>query len=72
MCSPARDMSAGYHAWGHSMVVDPNGEVVSQTGAQEDIVYADLSNLHEELWVMVEPERMEEVRRNIPVTTQRR
>jgi predicted amidohydrolase len=54
------------------MVVDPNGEVVSQTGAQEDIVYADLSNLHEELWVMVEPERMEEVRRNIPVTTQRR
>ncbi|KAF5376544.1 hypothetical protein D9757_008253 [Collybiopsis confluens] len=23
MVSPARDMSAGYHAWGHSMVVDP-------------------------------------------------
>lgn len=23
MCSPARDLSAGYHAWGHSMVVDP-------------------------------------------------
>jgi len=43
MCSPARDLSAGYHAWGHSMVVDPKGEVIAQTGEQEDIVYADLS-----------------------------
>lgn len=22
-CSPARDLSADYHAWGHSSVVDP-------------------------------------------------
>lgn len=22
-CSPARDMSASYHAWGHSTIVNP-------------------------------------------------
>lgn len=26
--SPARDMNATYHAWGHSMVVDPWGEIL--------------------------------------------
>ncbi|MBQ7800808.1 MAG: carbon-nitrogen hydrolase family protein [Oscillospiraceae bacterium] len=28
--SPARDLSASYHAWGHSMVVHPWGTVLSQ------------------------------------------
>lgn len=26
--SPARDLNATYHAWGHSMVVDPWGEIL--------------------------------------------
>ncbi|KAK6340477.1 Carbon-nitrogen hydrolase [Orbilia blumenaviensis] len=61
LCSPARDLNASYHAWGHSMVVDPNGEVMEELEASEGIVIAELRN-----------ERVEEVRTGIPVTTQRR
>ncbi|CCO28054.1 DnaJ homolog subfamily A member 2 [Rhizoctonia solani AG-1 IB] len=42
MCSPARDMSAGYHAWGHSMVVDPMGKVIATTEHEEAIIHADI------------------------------
>ncbi|KAK0848417.1 Omega-amidase nit3 [Friedmanniomyces endolithicus] len=61
VCSPARDMEAEYHAWGHSMVVDPNAGVVAEVGEGEDVVYADLVN-----------EKIEETRRGIPIYTQRR
>ncbi|KFY77841.1 hypothetical protein V498_09253 [Pseudogymnoascus sp. VKM F-4517 (FW-2822)] len=61
LCSPARDMSAGYHAWGHSMVIDPWAKVLGEAGEGEEIVIAELR-----------PEPLEEVRRNIPVSTQRR
>lgn len=61
MCSPARDMSADYHAWGHSMVVDANGEMREEVGEEEAIVYAELTG-----------ERLEEVRKGIPVYGQRR
>jgi len=61
MCSPARDMAAGYHAWGHSMVVDPMGRVVAEAGEGEEIVYADVEG--DVLW---------ETRAGIPVTVQRR
>lgn len=61
LCSPARDMEAGYNAWGHSMVVDPNAEVLVEAGEGEEIVYADLSS-----------GRIEEVRRGIPIYGQRR
>ncbi|KAF2765471.1 carbon-nitrogen hydrolase [Teratosphaeria nubilosa] len=61
LCSPARDTDADYNAWGHSMVVDPNAEIVAQTDEKEGIVYADLKG-----------ERIEEVRKGIPIYTQRR
>lgn len=61
MCSPARDMTAGYHAWGHSMVVDPMGAIVATTEHEEAIIHAD-----------IDPEVMEKTRRGIPVTVQRR
>ncbi|PPR00676.1 hypothetical protein CVT24_000964 [Panaeolus cyanescens] len=61
MCSPARDMSAGYHAWGHSMVVDPMGRILNEAGEGEEIIYA-----------TIDPEVMKETRAGIPVTTQRR
>ncbi|KAH8701629.1 putative hydrolase, carbon-nitrogen family [Talaromyces proteolyticus] len=61
MCSPARDMSATYHAWGHSFIVDPNANILGELEEKEDIVYADLDN-----------ETIESMRKGIPVTTQRR
>ncbi|KAF8163029.1 carbon-nitrogen hydrolase [Crassisporium funariophilum] len=61
MCSPARDLNAGYHAWGHSMIVDPMGKVLAEAGEGEEIVYADIAaNI------------IEETRAGIPVTVQRR
>ncbi|SLM36836.1 nitrilase [Lasallia pustulata] len=61
LCSPARDMEAGYHAWGHSMVVDPNAQVLTEAGEGEEIVYAEL-----------EAEAIEQTRKGIPIYTQRR
>ena len=61
LCSPARDMEAEYHAWGHSMVVDPNAGVLCEAGEDEEIVYADL-----------EPGKIEETRKGIPLEGQRR
>ncbi|KAF8061036.1 carbon-nitrogen hydrolase [Lyophyllum atratum] len=61
MCSPARDLTAGYHAWGHSMVVDPMGKVLVEAGEGEGIIYTD-----------IDPQRMSDARAGIPVTRQRR
>lgn len=61
LCSPARDMEAGYHAWGHSMIVDPNAEVLVEAGEGEEIVYAGLRG-----------EAIEETRKGIPIYGQRR
>ncbi|KAF9158522.1 hypothetical protein DFQ26_007521 [Actinomortierella ambigua] len=60
-CSPARDLSSSYHAWGHSTVVGPDGQVLSTTDEKESIVYADLDFA-----------KMEEFRQNIPLNNQRR
>lgn len=61
MCSPARDMEADYNAWGHSMVVSPNAEVMEELDEKEGIVYAELSG-----------EKIDECRKGIPIYTQRR
>ena len=61
LCSPARDMEASYHAWGHSMVVDPNAAVLEEAGESEEIIYANLK-----------PEEIEETRKGIPLYNQRR
>ncbi|EGX95899.1 nitrilase family protein (Nit3) [Cordyceps militaris CM01] len=61
MCSPARDMSAGYHAWGHSMVVSPMAKVLAEAQEHEAVISAELVS-----------DEIEEARRNIPLRTQRR
>ncbi|KAG5502007.1 hypothetical protein JKF63_04278 [Porcisia hertigi] len=38
LCSPARDTSAEYVAWGHSMVVDPLGNVLSKLDEHEGFI----------------------------------
>lgn len=61
LCSPARDMQAEYNAWGHSMVVDPNAEVLEQLAEKEGTVMCELK-----------AGKIEEVRKGIPLYTQRR
>lgn len=61
LCSPARDMKADYNAWGHSMIVDPNAEKLGEAGEGDEIVEAELRG-----------DRIEEVRKGIPIYTQRR
>lgn len=61
MCSPARDMGASYHAWGHSMIVDPMAKVLCEAEEKETIVEAELV-----------AGTIEESRKNIPLSTQRR
>jgi omega-amidase len=40
--SPARDTTADYVAWGHSMLVDPWAEVKVQADEKESIVYSEI------------------------------
>ncbi|EIM22037.1 carbon-nitrogen hydrolase [Wallemia mellicola CBS 633.66] len=61
MCSPARDETAEYHAWGHSTVVNPSGQVIATTDEQESIVYAD-----------IDVEQLQQIRSGIPLSSQRR
>ena len=61
LCSPARSGGSGYQAYGHSLVVNPRGEIIAEAGEGEEIVYAEL-----------DPQLIKEVRQAIPVTFQRR
>lgn len=61
LCSPARDMEAEYHAWGHSLVVGPNADVLGNLDEKEGILVVEL-----------EGGRIEEVRKGIPLYEQRR
>ncbi len=40
--SPARNLEAVYHAYGHSTIMDPWGNVVKRAGADEEIIYSEL------------------------------
>lgn len=45
LCSPARDVGgSGYQAYGHSLVVDPTGNIVAEAGEGEEILYAELDH----------------------------
>ncbi|KAL7423659.1 Omega-amidase nit3 [Cryptotrichosporon argae] len=59
--SPARNLDAAYHAYGHSMVVDPLGKVLVEAGEAHETVFCD-----------IDPEFLATSRRNLPVTIQRR
>ncbi|RSH92664.1 hypothetical protein EHS25_008109 [Saitozyma podzolica] len=61
MCSPARNPEAAYQAYGHSMVVNPLGDVLVEADEHEAILYAD-----------IDTELLATTRRNLPVTIQRR
>jgi len=59
--SPARDMQSSYHAYGHSIVVDPWGTVVAEAGEEEEIIYAEIDTA-----------QIEKVRRELPLLKHRR
>ncbi|KAI0060828.1 carbon-nitrogen hydrolase [Artomyces pyxidatus] len=61
MCSPARDLTAKYHAWGHTLVMDPMGVKLIEAEDGEYILH-----------VHIDPKAFHEARAGIPVTTQRR
>ncbi|GME87340.1 hypothetical protein B5S28_g4338 [[Candida] boidinii] len=61
VCSPARNLEGSYHAYGHSLVVDPSGNIIAEAGEGEEIVYAELNK-----------DLVENTRAGIPVTVQRR
>ena len=58
---PARNLESEYKAYGHSLVCDPKGEIVTEAGDGEDILFAEL-----------DPDSIESVRKAIPLTKQRR
>ena len=52
--APARDMDAGYHSWGHSIVADPWGKVLMEMDEKPDVKVVELdldevSRVREEL-----------------------
>lgn len=62
LCSPARDVGgSGYQAYGHSLVVDPNGKIVAEAGEGEEVLYAELDHT-----------LLPAARTGIPVSLQRR
>ena len=50
-----------YHSYGHSMIVDPWGEVLARAAEEEDVIVAEL-----------DLERQEEVRDSLPSLANRR
>lgn len=59
--SPARDMDASYVAYGHSMVVDPWGIIISEMGAKAQMRVVD-----------IDLDRIDEVREQLPLMKHRR
>lgn len=41
-CAPMRDKSLGYEAWGHSMVIDPWGRVLTDMGEDEGVAITEI------------------------------
>lgn len=59
--SPARNMSSSYHAWGHSMIVNPWGRILVEAGIEEEVITASF-----------DPDYMKQVRREMPLLSHRR
>lgn len=60
-CAPARDVSAGYISWGHSIVTDPWGRVIDMLDGKKGILLAELDMDYEE-----------QVREELPLLKSRR
>jgi len=61
LISPARDETAKYVAWGHSMIVDPWGKVLKSASTGEETILSE-----------IDLDVVDKVRANIPIFSQRR
>ncbi|WP_054697385.1 carbon-nitrogen hydrolase family protein [Syntrophomonas palmitatica] len=59
--SPALNPKAVYQAWGHSLIIDPWGNIIAQAGNKEEIIMAKLDTAI-----------VDKVRQELPVLKQRR
>ncbi len=59
--SPARNLTASYHAYGHSMIVDPWGTILAEADRGEEVITA-----------AFDPAYLEKVRREMPLLKHRR
>lgn len=59
--APARDLTADYKSWGHSIVTDPWGDVLVQMEAEEGIAVAE-----------IDLGKLERIRRELPLLKHRR
>jgi len=59
--SPARNLSASYHAWGHSMIVNPWGTILAEADSSEAVITA-----------VYDPDYLEKVRQEMPLLQHRR
>lgn len=60
-CSPARDMNASYHAYGHSIITSPWGDVVAELDEKPGMLIQD-----------IDPDRVAEIRGQLPILKARR
>ncbi|QEK12852.1 carbon-nitrogen hydrolase family protein [Crassaminicella thermophila] len=59
--SPSRNMEAAYHAYGHSSIVNPWGEIISKADENECIIYGE-----------IDFEKIKKVRKELPLLKHRR
>lgn len=60
-CAPARDMNASYHSWGHSIICDPWGSIVTHLDEHEAVAVTELDMT-----------RVAAIRRQLPLLSARR
>jgi len=61
VASPARSKELSYKAYGHSLIVDPWGTIISEAGTEEELIVADLDMKY-----------LEKVRSELPLLKHRR
>ncbi|XUW94348.1 carbon-nitrogen hydrolase family protein [Wukongibacter sp. M2B1] len=59
--SPARDLDSSYIAYGHSLILDPWGDIVSEAGIKEEIIYG-----------TIDLNKVKEIREQLPLLKHRR
>lgn len=80
LISPARTTTDQYVAWGHSMVVDPWGKVLTSASTEEEIIFTEIGKIlnincaDKQVYLIsfVDADVVDKVRTNIPIFSQRR